>query len=105
MSNKYIEQLINGICKSTPEPVLLNSILDKERSELTNAILNKEELDSIKINEAINEIIKLLYKNDFEIAGKYSNYICLGKDEMEELAIIAFDIAKYVLSLWSIFVR
>ena len=95
MSNKYIEQLINGICKPSPERALLNSILDKERSELTNAILNKEELDSIKINEAINEIIKLLYKNDFVTVRKYSNYISLGKDEMEELTMIAFDIAKY----------
>jgi len=92
---KYIEQLKVGISKSIPEPELLKNILEVKRPELEEAVQKDEKLDSIRTNEVINEIVNLLYKNDIETARKYGNYISLTKEEMLEIAKIAFDIAKY----------
>ena len=95
MANKYIERLAANLNSTNPDPELITNILEKKRSELVEAVNNNEELDSIKMNEAVDEIISLLYQDDKENAERYEKYISLTESEMTEVAKVTFDIARY----------
>ncbi|MCK4966842.1 hypothetical protein KAS50_07415, partial [bacterium] len=95
MANKYIERLTANLNSANPDSELIANILDRKRAELGEAVNNNEELDSIKMNEAVDEIISLLYQDDKENAQRYGECISLTESEMTEVAKVTFDIAKY----------
>jgi len=93
---QHIDGLRAGVSGgSIPSREVLTTVLEKDRSGLSTAIEKHDKLDHGKVTDTIEEVVKLLYQTDVDAAERYGDYVGLTKEDMLELAKIAFDIAKY----------